>query len=79
MKLQAQQCLTAQCKKRTIRGDIMDWHKEHFVEPKKPFSPRLLVKPDAKSKVREMRCYNPPFRKKKTHSSHSSDVIIKIM
>ncbi|GFY70511.1 uncharacterized protein TNIN_212521 [Trichonephila inaurata madagascariensis] len=60
--------------KKIIKGDIIDWHKEHFVNPSKPFSPRILVDTNAKSKVREMRCYNPPFRKKKHQSSsHSSD------
>lgn len=61
-------------KKKIIKGDLIDWHKDYFVNPSKPFSPRILVDANAKSKVREMRCYNPPFRKKKHHSSsHSSD------
>ena len=61
-------------KKKLIKGDIMDYHSEHFLEPQKPFSPRILDNPSAKSKVRDMRCYNPPFRKKKIKSSQSSDV-----
>ncbi|GFT28250.1 uncharacterized protein NPIL_101461 [Nephila pilipes] len=61
-------------KKKVIKGDLIDWHKDHFVNPSKPFSPRILMDTNAKSKVREMRCYNPPFRKRKHHSSsHSSD------
>lgn len=72
--LQTQQGSGKQGKKKIIKGDIMDWHREHFMEPKKPFSPRLLDNPSAKSKVRDMRCYNPPFRRKTIKSSQSSDV-----
>ncbi|KFM63804.1 hypothetical protein X975_18999, partial [Stegodyphus mimosarum] len=52
----------------------MQWHKEHFIQPKKPFSPRILADPVSKSKVKEMRCYNPPFRRRRRQaSSRSSD------
>lgn len=64
--------------KRVIKGDILDWHRDHFVMPTKPFSPRILADTMSKSKIRDMRCYNPPFRKKKANSSHSSDVSINL-
>ncbi|GBM51230.1 hypothetical protein AVEN_73843-1 [Araneus ventricosus] len=59
--------------KKVIKGDILDWHTNCFVKQSKPFSPRIVANTSAKSKVKDMRCYNPPFRKKKHSSSHSSD------
>ncbi|XP_055952358.1 spermatogenesis-associated protein 7-like isoform X2 [Argiope bruennichi] len=60
-------------RKKIIKGDILDWHTDCFVKPSKPFSPRIIANTNAKSKLKDMRCYNPPFRKKKHSSSHSSD------
>ncbi|GIX95077.1 hypothetical protein CDAR_178391 [Caerostris darwini] len=59
--------------KKIIKGDLLDWHKDHFVKLSKPFSPRIIANASVKSKVKDMRCYNTPFRKKKHSSSHSSD------
>ncbi|CAL1298479.1 unnamed protein product, partial [Larinioides sclopetarius] len=60
-------------RKKAVKGDILDLHTNCFVKPSKPFSPKIVANTNAKSKVKDMRCYNPPFRKKKHSSSHSSD------
>ncbi|XP_054717409.1 spermatogenesis-associated protein 7-like [Uloborus diversus] len=60
-------------RRKKIKGDLMKEHREQFIRPKKPFCPRILANPNAKSKLKEMHCYNPPVRKKKITRSHSSD------
>lgn len=68
---------TSNCQRKVVKGDIMDRHEKSFVKPKKPFSPRILANSSSKGKLKDMRCYNPPFRKKKSISSHSSDVSVR--
>ncbi|KAG8189945.1 hypothetical protein JTE90_009084 [Oedothorax gibbosus] len=60
-------------KKKVVKGDFMDRHEKCFVQPKKPFSPRILPNYSTKAKLKDMKCYKPPVSKKESVSSHSSD------
>ncbi|XP_015923550.1 spermatogenesis-associated protein 7 homolog isoform X2 [Parasteatoda tepidariorum] len=64
---------TSMNKRRTLNGDILDTHVNCFSKSKKPFSPRVVADTAVKSKLKEMRCYQPPVRRKKKSSENSSD------
>ncbi|KAA3681995.1 uncharacterized protein DEA37_0010090, partial [Paragonimus westermani] len=50
-----------------ITGDVLQMHRNKFT-PEKLFSPRL-IRSNAASKLRSLRCYNPPIRMVKSKSS----------
>ncbi|KAF8562734.1 hypothetical protein P879_09280 [Paragonimus westermani] len=51
-------------------GDVLQMHRNKFT-PEKPFSPRL-IRSNATSKLRSLRCYNPPIRMTISNSSKIS-------
>ncbi|KAF5402501.1 hypothetical protein PHET_03699 [Paragonimus heterotremus] len=53
-----------------VTGDVLQMHRNKFT-PEKPFSPRL-IRSNATSKLRSLRCYNPPIRMTKSNSSKIS-------
>ncbi|PSN36420.1 hypothetical protein C0J52_11665 [Blattella germanica] len=62
------------CKKvvNKIPTDLIDRHAENFENPNKPFKPRIL-KSDAQSRVREMREYHPPCRRRRSRECRSEE------